>query len=122
MYRHEIFIDPDTIKMSLDELITALRKRYEESLSLIPDNLLKLSADRLEMLGKTHKALLSSKFINSIKIEAYKEITELLKSEICKNTYPYFDKDGKPVIIFKAKTGYEIIDDILKEKVGNARG
>ena len=37
---------------------------------------------------------------------------------IVDNTYPYFDKDGKPVIIWNAD-GYRMIEQRLKEMAGD---
>ena len=45
------------------------------------------------------------------------KFAERLKKAICDNTYPYFDKDGKAVNIWKAIEGYDKIDEICKELV-----
>ena len=43
-----------------------------------------------------------------------KEFAEKLKQAISDNTYPYFDKNGKPVNIWNTD-GYDKIDELLKE-------
>ena len=43
-----------------------------------------------------------------------KEFAEKLKQVICDNTYPYFDKNGKPVNIWNTD-GFDKIDELLKE-------
>lgn len=43
-----------------------------------------------------------------------KRFLEKLKQAICDNTYPYFDKDGKPVNIWNTD-GFDKIDELLKE-------
>lgn len=48
------------------------------------------------------------------KKQAVKEFAEKLKQAICDNTYPYFDKNGKPVNIWNTD-GFDNIDGILKE-------
>ena len=46
--------------------------------------------------------------------KAVKEFAEKLKQAICDNTYPYFDKNGKPVNIWNTD-GFDKIDELLKE-------
>lgn len=46
--------------------------------------------------------------------KAVKEFAEKLKQAICDNTYPYFDKDGKPVNIWNTD-GFDKIDELLKQ-------
>lgn len=43
-----------------------------------------------------------------------KDFAEKLKQVICDNTYPYFDKNGKPVNIWNTD-GFDKIDELLKE-------
>ena len=50
---------------------------------------------------------------------AYEKCIEKVEKIICDNTYPDFDKDGKAVNIWKAKEGYNAIDNLLKELVGD---
>ena len=52
--------------------------------------------------------------LKAAKAEAYKECIEKVKTIICDNTYPDFDKNGKAVNIWKSKA-YKDIDNILKE-------
>ena len=49
-----------------------------------------------------------------VRAEMCKGCADKVKNAICQNTYPYFDKDGKAVNIWNAKTGYDAIDDVLK--------
>lgn len=46
--------------------------------------------------------------------KAVKEFAEKLKQAICDNTYPYFDKNGKPVNIWNTD-GFDKIDELLKQ-------
>ena len=46
--------------------------------------------------------------------KARKEFAEKLKQAICDNTYPYFDKNGKPVNIWNTD-GFDKIDELLRE-------
>ena len=48
------------------------------------------------------------------KKQAVKEFAGNLKQAICDNTYPYFDKNGKPVNIWNTD-GFDRIDELLKE-------
>ena len=56
------------------------------------------------------------KEIEQLTIEGHqgKESAEKLKQAICDNTYPYFDKNGKPVNIWNAD-GFDKIDERVKE-------
>ncbi len=55
--------------------------------------------------------------IKRAKAEANKEFIEKIEKIICDNTYPDFDKNGKAVNVWKAKEGYDALDNLLKEKV-----
>ena len=50
----------------------------------------------------------------NVREETAKEFAEKLKQAICDNTYPYFDKDGKPVNIWNTD-GFDKIDELLKK-------
>lgn len=52
------------------------------------------------------------------KAKTLERFAENIKFAICENTYPGFDKDGNPVNIWKSKTGYAAIDNLVKEMVG----
>ena len=52
--------------------------------------------------------------VKQAEIEAVKEFAEKLKQAISDNTYPYFDKNGKPVNIWNTD-GFDKIDELLKE-------
>ncbi|MGN0768142.1 MAG: hypothetical protein ACI4M8_02190 [Christensenellales bacterium] len=54
------------------------------------------------------------KFMDVTVAKAVKEFAEKLKQAICDNTYPYFDKDGKPVNIWNTD-GFDKIDELLKQ-------
>ena len=53
-------------------------------------------------------------FLSKMFKTANEALIEKVNSIICENTYPDFDKDGKPVNIWKAETGYAVIDNLLK--------
>lgn len=59
-----------------------------------------------------------SELVKQTKAEAYKECIEEVKTIICDNTYPDFDKKGKAVCIWKPEA-YKNIDNLLKETVGD---
>lgn len=42
---------------------------------------------------------------------------DIIEQLICENTYPYFDKDGKPVTIFDCVNGYKSIEDYVKSSI-----
>ena len=62
----------------------------------------------------TKKLSSLKKDIRKAQAEAIKEFAEKLKQAICDNTYPYFDKNGKPVNIWNTD-GFDKIDELLKE-------
>ena len=47
--------------------------------------------------------------------DTVRKMQERFKQAICDNTYPDFNKDGKPINVWKATTGYDLIDQIAKE-------
>lgn len=57
--------------------------------------------------------------IKKVRKETAEKFAEKVEQAIVDNTYPYFDKDGKPVNIWKATTGFDKIDEIVKEFTGN---
>lgn len=56
-----------------------------------------------------------------IRNKAIEEFAEKVKNSICEHTYPYFDKDGKPVSIWNAD-GYREIDKIMCEIAEHMKG
>ncbi len=50
-----------------------------------------------------------------VRAETIDKFAEKVSQAIVDNTYPYFDKDGKPVNIWKAVLGFEKIEEIAKE-------
>lgn len=53
--------------------------------------------------------------------EVAREIFDNVEKIILENTYPYFDKDGKPCNIWKAKSGYDALAE-LKKKYTESEG
>ena len=53
--------------------------------------------------------------LHTVQADAVRKTQERLKQAICDNTYPDFDKNGKPVNIWNATTGYDAIDQVTKE-------
>lgn len=51
---------------------------------------------------------------DEVRKETAEKFAERLKQLICDNTYPYFDKDGKPVIIWNTD-GFGKIDELLEQ-------
>lgn len=60
---------------------------------------------------------LQIKLVNA-KAEAVKEFAEKVKTVICQNTVAMFSAEGKPVNVWKAVSGYDSIDNLVKETVG----
>ena len=52
--------------------------------------------------------------LKQYKAQAVKEFAEKVEQAIVDNTYPYFDKNGKPVNIWNTE-GFDKIDELLKE-------
>ena len=52
--------------------------------------------------------------IKQARVDAIKEMQARVKEAICDYTYPDFNKDGKPVNVWKAHRGYDLIDDIAE--------
>ena len=46
--------------------------------------------------------------------DVVKNFAERVVQTICDNTYPDFDKNGKPVNIWKAREGYKAIEELAK--------
>ena len=103
-------------------LITALTKENEK-LSMFNKLLEQDIADRDEMLEKKVEEIYPE-FMRDYKCmreeldgnyEEMREIKERLKQAICDNTYPDFNREGKPINVWNAITGYDLIDQIAKE-------
>ena len=58
-------------------------------------------------------------FTEQINIEV---IFDEVEKIILENTYPYFDKDGKACNIWKAKGGYDALEDLKKKYAGGRYG
>ena len=58
-----------------------------------------------------------TEYFTRAQVNAVNAFADRVKQAICDNTYPDFDKDGKPVNIWKATTGYDSIDEIAKEMI-----
>ena len=80
-------------------------------------------ADRDEMLEKKVEEIYPE-FMRDYKCmreeldgnyEEMREIKERLKQAICDNTYPDFHREGKPINVWNAITGYDLIDQIAKD-------
>ena len=92
------------------KLVYAMSKGYRK----VPDGAVVL------LIGENNQAL-DEKTIEyfvkhnaDVRKETAKEFAEKLKQAICDNTYPYFDKNGKPVNIWNTD-GFDKIDELLKE-------
>ena len=53
--------------------------------------------------------------VTKAKADTVRKMQERLKQAICDNTYPDFNGEGKPINVWKATTGYDLIDQIAKE-------
>lgn len=54
--------------------------------------------------------------------QGVQKMQERVMQAICDNTYPDFNKDGKPINVWKAILGYDAIDQIAKEIEGERDG
>ena len=59
-------------------------------------------------------AVITKAELKQYKAQAVKEFAEKVEQAIVDNTYPYFDKNGKPVNIWNTE-GFDKIDKLLKE-------
>ena len=86
------------------------KKKLEEEVE-------RLRAENLELIMREEKRqneIHPAKDL-TVKADTVREMQERLEQAICDNTYPDFDKEGKPVNVWKATTGYDAIDQIAKE-------
>ncbi len=51
----------------------------------------------------------------NMKAEVAREVLDRVTDAIVQNTYPSFDKDGKPINVWKTASGYRAIDALRKE-------
>ena len=128
--------------MERDLIIKALECCYDNNLSCIDcpfveadkffecSNLTISALSLIKELTKENERLINAGFdtvdyaIDKIKQEradTVRKMQERLKQAICDNTYPDFNKDGKPVNVWNAKTGYDLIDQIAKEIIGEEK-
>ena len=71
--------------------------------------------DRLKIqLEQANAGIVNCSGCKLVEINVVREFAEKLKQAICDNTYPYFDKNGKPVNIWNTD-GFDRIDELLKE-------
>ena len=52
---------------------------------------------------------------DKVKADTVRKMQKRFAQAICDNTYPDFDKAGKPINVWKATTGYDVLDQIAKE-------
>lgn len=69
---------------------------------------------------ETDKAIAEAFYKNGFceKNECALEILRAVEQIILDNTYPHFDKDGKPCCIWKARSGYDALDALKKKYKG----
>ena len=99
-----LYRDALNIITEQEKEIDALKEKCEELRNEKWDAQDDLDCYYDEMLNKIKQA----------KIKAVKDFAEKLKQAICDNTYPYFDKNRKPVNIWNTD-GFDKIDELLKE-------
>jgi hypothetical protein len=87
----------------------AYDRLYKESLQL------KSEIERLQKLIDDNCDVCIERERANGRAEGIKEVLEKVKEVICSQTYPAFDADGKPVNVWRAKPGYDAIDQIAKE-------
>ena len=79
--------------------------------------------DALDLINRQKEEIERERHLNDkrrmdyedIRAEAVKECLEKVAQAICDNTYPDFNKDGKPVNVWKAREGYDAIDALAKK-------
>lgn len=84
-------------------------------------------AAALCLIEHQHEANIQLQAVYTQRVNAERAATVRLVSGgitniICQNTYPSFDKDGKPVNVWKAKEGYAAIDKFVEDFYEYIRG
>jgi hypothetical protein len=81
----------------------------------------KNAVERCEKLQSDNERLYKNigKFKDIVRKKTAEKFAKAVAQIICDNTYPYFDKDGKPVNIWKTVVGCDKIDEICKEITEN---
>ena len=51
----------------------------------------------------------------TVRVDTVRKMLKMVEQAICDNTYPDFNKKGKPINVWKATTGFEMIDKIAKD-------
>ena len=80
-------------------------ERYLHSIKLLEKDVADAKAELSEFKAMT---------VNQIADMAIKAFAEKAKNRIVDSTYPSFDKEGKPILVWKA-SGYKEIDNLVKE-------
>ena len=105
----ELAKERDDLKIENETLRAIMDKMIEKGKSLEKENeLLKI------LSAQTNAGIVNCSGCKLVEINAVKEFVEKLEQAICDNTYPYFDKDGKPVNIWNTD-GFDKIDELLKQ-------
>lgn len=96
-------------------------ERYKAVNKLLEQDIADLHAEREKRVEAVYADFMQDyKIMRDELNECYDEngrLREALRSipqAICDNTYPDFDKAGKPVNVWKAREGYDKIDEIIK--------
>ena len=79
--------------------------------------------DKIRALEKEIELMRANRteYFNRAQVSAIRLFAEKLKQAICDHTYPDFDKAGKPVNVWKATTGYDVIDELETELIKEIR-
>ena len=118
--------DDDVISDCIDGMLAdaiSLIKELTEENERLENALVEQSAENVMLIGE-NKRLIEAGFdtvdyavdkIRETRADTVRKMQEMLKQVICDSTYPDFNKDGKPVNVWKAKTGYDLIDEVAEE-------
>ena len=95
----------DCLETLMKNALSLIKELTEENERLKASKYMAYPDGRLELIPS----------IESVKADTVRKMQERVKQAICDNTYPDFDKNGKPVNVWQAISGYDLIDQIAKE-------
>ena len=112
--------DEDALALikELTEELTHKETAYNELYELTTEEIKDLYAERDRLTEENERLI--AELAKACK--ALDEMRDRLKQAVCDNTYPDFNREGKPVNIWKATTGYDLIDQIAKEVINEQCG
>lgn len=103
------------------EALSLIKELTEENDKLVEAGFdtVDCAIDKIRALEKEIELMRANhtEYFNRAQVNAIRLFAEKLKQAICDHTYPDFDKAGKPVNVWKATTGYDVIDELETELI-----